>query len=489
LPFFKGNRYPSRYSVMLLVSLAPLVAAGSASVLGKIAKWEKSRGEVPSQRTLYTYGGFALILGLVLFEHLSVPLPLSDMRVPGLYVRLAREPGDFAVLELPPGWRNGARVLGKQDVVITQELWNQTVHGKRLLGGNTSRNPEFKFQYFAEDPTLSRLLALTSAADLPQHTALRAALAARPITEADRSRARAWAAFLNLRYVMVHRDKLPPEAEAALRALLDVRLVAEDGNLALYAVDRVPAPLTFAPGTDAGRMVLAEGWNPPDTDVSQAGEEAEAPAWAERQAVRLLLPLGQGSGQLRLYGWAPVAGQQVVAEVGGRILGEQALGKEPGWIEFAFPADPGRPALSEVQLRFARMAPAWSVHGSAAATGAPFALPANLLVRSAGAETGDFAHIYVDGQDLSPNQRGYNLLAHSPEPGTVSRGWQSWEAASFDTHLDPSASSRLAAWVAALPSGTVVVGAVRDEASMNLKPEAVEALRTLGVATDRKSVV
>ena len=33
LPFFKGNRYPSRYSVMLLLSVAPLVAAGANGVL------------------------------------------------------------------------------------------------------------------------------------------------------------------------------------------------------------------------------------------------------------------------------------------------------------------------------------------------------------------------------------------------------------------------------------------------------------------------
>ena len=89
-----------------------------------------------------------------------------------------------------------------------QELWNQTAHGKRVLGGNTSRNPEFKFQYFSEDPTLARLIAQTTAADLPQHDALRAALAAEAVTDEDRARARDWAAFLDLRYVMVHRDKL-----------------------------------------------------------------------------------------------------------------------------------------------------------------------------------------------------------------------------------------------------------------------------------------
>ena len=65
-------------------------------------------------------------------------------------------------------------MAGKQDIVIMQQLWNQTSHGKRLLGGNTSRNPEFKFQFFSEDPnTLARLIALTDAADVPQHDALR----------------------------------------------------------------------------------------------------------------------------------------------------------------------------------------------------------------------------------------------------------------------------------------------------------------------------
>ncbi len=34
LPFFKGNRYPSRYSVMLLLSLAPLVALGGIADCG-----------------------------------------------------------------------------------------------------------------------------------------------------------------------------------------------------------------------------------------------------------------------------------------------------------------------------------------------------------------------------------------------------------------------------------------------------------------------
>jgi hypothetical protein len=60
-----------------------------------------------------------LLIALMLFEHsVHAACPSFDLRAPGLYERVAIEPGDFALLELPLGWRNGARVAGKQDVLI-----------------------------------------------------------------------------------------------------------------------------------------------------------------------------------------------------------------------------------------------------------------------------------------------------------------------------------------------------------------------------------
>ena len=77
-----------------------------------------------------------------------------------LLVLLAREPGNGALLELPTGWRNGARVLGRSDILIMMQQWRQTAHGKPRLGGNTSRNPPQKFQYFTEHPLIGDLIAL-----------------------------------------------------------------------------------------------------------------------------------------------------------------------------------------------------------------------------------------------------------------------------------------------------------------------------------------
>jgi hypothetical protein len=500
LPFFKGNRYPSRYSVMLLVSAAPLVALGAYRVLawlrtaragsrepGVLSTHARHSRPVSSQNTergngnevaasAATVGGrawatlaFILLLGLMLFEHLSAPLPVFDLRVPALYQLVAADPADLALLELPLGWRNGARVAGKQDILIMQQLWYESLHGKRVLGGNTSRNPELKFQYFTENPTLARLISQTNAADLPQHAALRAALAAMPVTDADRANARAWAAFNHIGYVMMHRDKMPGETEALAKELLPLELLAEDGDLALYRVNPAAPPQEYDLATAPGRMALAEGWNNPPANLP---EGAEPTVLAQRDEARLLLPLPKTATRLDLTGWSFAPDQQVTLVVDGHAAGTQHLPESPTTISFDVPADDSRGPLSDVRLRFSHTIDLeeWGQRLSRAG-------PVGLLVRSAGQETGDFAHIYVNGVDRSPNQRGYNLVA-------LDRIGTFLGAQSFDTHTDPAASARLAEWVQQFPVDTWIVGAVRDEASANLGQDAVDALRSLGVQAD-----
>ena len=206
---------------------------------------------------------------------------------------------------------------------------------------------------------------------------------------------------------------------------------------------------------------------------ARVDEDGKAPdVYAQRREARLLLPLAQEAGQLSFHAWSFAPGQEVTLAINGRAVGSQALPESPTWLTFTVPADPARPPLSDVRLRFARLAPVaeWSQRLSRPG-------PAALLVRSAGQETGDFGHIYADGVERSPNQRGYNLVALQPDGRFLA-------AASFDTHLDPGASAALAAWVSALPEAALVAGAARDEASMNLGQDAVDALRSLGLAGD-----
>lgn len=103
--------------------------------------------------------------------------------------------------------------------------------------------------------------------------------------------------------------------------------------------------------------------------------------------------------------------------------------------------------------------------------------PVDLHVRSAGALAGNTASLRVNGIEASPQRRGYNLVLLDPAGRVLA-------VAYFDTFADPEASARLARWVRALPAGTIVAGAVRDDASGRLTEDAVGALATLGVTGD-----
>ena len=99
-----------------------------------------------------------------------------------------------------------------------------------------------------------------------------------------------------------------------------------------------------------------------------------------------------------------------------------------------------------------------------------------VVATSAGEEVGDFGRIFMDGTQVSPNGRGYNLAAIC-QTGPVA-------ARTFDTHLDSGASTQMAEFLTGLAPGCLVVAAVADEASMNLGDAAVNALRAVGADTD-----
>ena len=64
--------------------------------------------------------------------------------------------------------------------------------------------------------------------------------------------------------------------------------------------------------------------------------------------------------------------------------------------------------------------------------------------------------VRLNGTELAPGGRGYNLVALNPSGRILA-------AASFDTFKSAAASVELTRWVAALEPGTIVAGAVRDE--------------------------
>jgi hypothetical protein len=104
--------------------------------------------------------------------------------------------------------------------------------------------------------------------------------------------------------------------------------------------------------------------------------------------------------------------------------------------------------------------------------------PGDLTVSSSGDPAHHVASVRFNHVELSPNRRGYNLVALDSGGGRLQ------STAAFDTFRSRTASARLAAWIAALAPGTIVAGAVRDEGSERLTGAAVQALGTLGVVGD-----
>ncbi len=197
IPFIKGNRYPSRWSVMVTLALAILVGYGMAylsqKLKGKSQKW------VPLI-------AFSFLL-FTLFEHLSIPLPTSNFQIPAVYQTIAQDTGDFTVLEIPLAWRNGFRMTGTIDSEMMFEQWYQTEHHHPILGGNTSRNPELKFQYFTEAPVINSIIAVETGHTLDDATIQR-----------DRALAPAVLRFFGVRYVVWHSPR-DPQNRAALDAV------------------------------------------------------------------------------------------------------------------------------------------------------------------------------------------------------------------------------------------------------------------------------
>jgi hypothetical protein len=109
--------------------------------------------------------------------------------------------------------------------------------------------------------------------------------------------------------------------------------------------------------------------------------------------------------------------------------------------------------------------------------------PVDLVVTSAGKEHGWVASIEINGADVAPNLRGYNVVAVDPRSGKVEG------RDVFDTFLARAESARLANFIARVPTGWIVAAAIRDDGVAQLGDDAVQALRSLGGRVDPRGTL
>ncbi|GAG38498.1 unnamed protein product, partial [marine sediment metagenome] len=222
-----------------------------------------------------------------------------------------------------------------------------------------------------------------------------------------------------------------------------------------------------------GRLHLGEGWS---------GSGAEY-VWAQRGEARFFAALSPAHREMTLRAMAPGPGQSMDVVLNGRLVTSQELSEGSHEYRVSLPAHLVRDGLNELHFRFRRLFPADQIRdGDYQVGGTGVRAPANILVKSAGEEVGDFGHIYVDGRDVSPNERGYNVAVLDPVTGVVE------QTSHFDTFASEEESTHLAEFIGGIPEGMVVAVAVGDEASLHLREQAVLALRTIGALEDLRGM-
>jgi hypothetical protein len=444
IPFINANRYPVRFNVMLMLALTPLIALGAARLLCM-------------RRGTITLGG---LVALLTFEQLALPIPLSDLRVPAILQTIRDEPGDFAVLELPLGWRGSVALQGKMD---DKAQFYQTVHHKRLLGGITSRTPRFKFQYFLELPVINSLIALETGREIDEARLAR-----------DRAAAPEVLRFFDIRHVDVQRALTDPQV---LQFVLDVFPLAEIYRDETRIVYRVAATAPLSGSTnladETARLYFDDGWGRAQVSADGIGYR-----WATRNDSLIWLPLARADQTITFRLRAPRAEQKIAVRVNGQLVNEVTTTNV--WKDYTIrvPAAVLRDGLNEFVFA-TETTPIDATRQDDYLIGDTGVVsPVDIAATGAGFDAGRFGEIFVAGRSVVENRRGYHLVAVNPQSGSVDR------VASFDTFADTAESARLAQFVEQLPRGAIVAGVAIDEVSGKLQQAAVDALRHLGVEGD-----
>jgi len=460
IPFLKENRVPNRYSILVMLSLAVLVAFAIA--------WTSQKLKAKNQR-LALLLPFAILV-LFLFEHLALPLPLSDARVPEVYRQIAQEPSEFAILSLPLGWRNSFTTLGAED---TRSQYYQSVHNKFLLSGNTSRNPPFLFEYFDRIPLLHSLNEIQL-----YHSVTPEALAR------DRANAPHLTAFFDLRYVVFNATvpgRLPyDDTRTAVidyaRAVLPLgeKIYDRDGVIA-YRLNQAALPdqqrIVF--GTDEAFIYQAEGWERAET---LGGEQAN---WANRREARVLLPIRALADYEITLRALPFTYPQAPAQTLELVVNGQSIQKfelQSHWQDYTatIPARALRFGLNDVVLKFGYLVRPRDV------------LPANYAIGKSGvvspvdivARSGALGSIRVNDREASELRRGYNVVVIDPKTGDVIA------SSVFNTADDIARSRAMTDFLAQIREGSIVVVAAQENAGANLGERTVGMLRSLGAQID-----
>ena len=238
-------RSPDRYNLMLALALAPLAAWGVQDVLARLARRAHSSARSEHAPKRAAAAGGILLGAVILFEYLGVPYPTIDpLPVSPFQQQMAQDGENYAVLDIP---------LDRSDT--KRYLYYQTQHSKPTVQGRVARVPAAAYQLFDRIPLLGAWQQ-----DI---------LASRPPDLGSQMQPLADA---NVRYTILHKDLVTPEATAALRDYFTLPPAYEDDQIAVYSTT-----LTARPAQQiTGEIGIVNSW----ADVAGPAQRPSRPPFS-----------------------------------------------------------------------------------------------------------------------------------------------------------------------------------------------------------------
>jgi len=200
---------PARFAIPFTLCVAVVVAD---------ALRELSHRNVEGRRLLLV--GAVVVL---VFELLPVPLTLYSAEIPALYRHVAAAPPATVLLEIPTGVADGVSNVG---AFTARTEFNQTAHGKTVIGGFLSRIPRRRIEDVQANPVLRTLATLSEKRALTP--------------DSESALLQQGPAFLKenrIGYVVVYRDRASAAFEALVVKAFRLRHVETNDTVVLYATD------------------------------------------------------------------------------------------------------------------------------------------------------------------------------------------------------------------------------------------------------------
>ena len=167
---------------------------------------------------------------LLVFELWPAPRTVYSAEISPIYDRIAADPRPVRVLVLPFGVRDGTWETGN---FRPRTLFNQTRHGKALIGGYLSRVSPRRVEKMRRDyPTLDALITLSERAPIgPEVKARLDERGDRLVTQG------------NVGYVVIDSRFIPADRAQLVIDALKLREVQRDQHLTLYVPEANPPAL------------------------------------------------------------------------------------------------------------------------------------------------------------------------------------------------------------------------------------------------------